>query len=227
MVTRDSDTTLSASADFRPVQRPVKEPSPELVKRIHEYLERKGRLYAPVDHPAFASLPTKWKPDRFELFKPYLEYQGGTALDIGSRWGYMAHRLEDMGYRVMANERSAKHLYFMRELRDLSGKRFEIVPGSIFDMKVIEYDVILALNIFHHFLKTNRNFKNLQNLLAWTKCRMMIYQSHSSKERFKLDKANHYMEPAEMAKVLADRLSLPRVIHIGVNGGRDVFKLAQ
>src|SRR5688572_881779 len=138
MVTRDSDATPSASASFQPVQQHVKEPSPELVKRLYDYIARKGRLYVPVDHPAFASLPTKWKRDRFELFKPFLEYQGGTALDIGSRWGYMAHLLEDMGYRVTANELSEEHLFIMRELRDLSGKHFEIVPGSIFDMKKIE-----------------------------------------------------------------------------------------
>jgi 2-polyprenyl-3-methyl-5-hydroxy-6-metoxy-1,4-benzoquinol methylase len=227
VVTSDSDATLSASAGFRPAQQHVKEPSPELIKRIHDYLALKGRLYAPVDHPAFASLPSRWKRDRFELFKPYLEYQGGTALDIGSHWGYMAHRLEDMGYKVAANERSAKHLYIMRELRDLSGKRFDIVSGSIFDMKEVKFDVVLALNIFHHFLTTDERFENLQKLLARTKCRMMIYQSHSSRKRLKLNTADRYMEPAEMAKFLADRLSLPRVIHIGVNGGRDVFKLAQ
>ena len=59
MGTRDADATPSASASFRPAQQPGSEPSPELVKRIHEYSERKGRLYAPVDHLAFISLPTK------------------------------------------------------------------------------------------------------------------------------------------------------------------------
>ena len=83
---------------IRPAQQPVKEPSPELVKRIHDYIARKGRLYAPVDHPAFASLPTKWKRDRFELFKPYL-VPGALLLMhdvLGTHYGSLRVFAEDV-----------------------------------------------------------------------------------------------------------------------------------
>lgn len=227
-ITKVDSAAVSATApEAPPLQQQMKEPSPELVKKINEYIAERGKIYAPIDHPTFASLPCSWKPNRFELFRPHLEYEGGTALDIGSHWGYMAHRLEKIGYKVTANEYSLKHLYFLKELRDLAGLQFEIISTNIFDMKEPNFDVILALNIFHHFLKSDDRLENFKKFLSRTKCRMMIYQSHRPTERPKLDVANHYMEPREMAEFIAERLSLSSVTHIGVEGGRDVFKLAK
>lgn len=213
-------------ADSEVGARTLKAPSPELVERINQYVAEKGAIYAPIDHPAFADVPVSWKDKRFDLFRPHLEHQGGTALDIGTHWGYMAHRLEDEGYRVTANEHSPKHLYFLREIRDICGKKFDIIEGNIFAQGSLKYDVIIALNIFHHFLKTDERFENFQKMLRNTECKMMIYQAHRSTERPKLDAANHFMEPQMMAEFIADRLRLQNVQHLGADGGRDIFKIS-
>jgi 2-polyprenyl-3-methyl-5-hydroxy-6-metoxy-1,4-benzoquinol methylase len=204
-----------------------KDPSPELNRKVNEYIEQKGALYAPIAHPAFESMPARWGSERFDLIAPHLDHKGGTALDIGSHWGYMAHRLEDLGYTVTANEHSPKHLYFLTELRDISNKKFKIVPGTVFDLQDTDFDVVIALNIFHHFLKTDERFNAFQRFLGRLKCRTMIYQAHREKERPKLDTAGHYMAAPDMAKFLADRLGLSKVIPIGLDGGREVFKLAK
>jgi len=201
-------------------------PSRELSDKVEQYVMDKGHLYAPVDHPAFVKLPSKWGPDRFDLFAPQLEFKGGTALDIGSHWGYMAQRLEKMGYKVTACEHSPKHVYFLRELRDLSDYHFDVIAGDIFDMQKPDFDVMIALNIFHHFLKTEERFQRFTSFLERSRCGMMIYQSHRSAEKPKLDMAGHYMEPLEMAKFIADKLRLRQVEHIGVHGKRDIFKLS-
>jgi 2-polyprenyl-3-methyl-5-hydroxy-6-metoxy-1,4-benzoquinol methylase len=219
-------TAVMESPVVQEAKPKAKAPSAELTKKINEYVQDKGALYAPITHPAFSSLPCRWTTERFDLIKPHLDFKGGTALDIGTHWGYMAHRLEEMGYKVTANEHSPKHIYFLTELRDISGRDFKIVPGSVFDMKESDFDVVLALNIFHHFLKTDERFEAFQKFLARLNCRMMIYQSHRTKERPKLDTAGHYMESDEMAKFLADRLRLKKVEKIGVDGGRDVFKIS-
>lgn len=217
-------TSVSPSEN-RPLGRGVIEASAELKAKIKEYVEEKGQLYAKIDHPSFAALPARWGSERFDLIAPHLDHKGGTALDIGSHWGYMAHRLEDLGYTVTANEHSPKHLYFLKELRDISGKKFDIVSGSIFDLENPDFDVVLALNIFHHFLKTDERFENLNKFLSRLKCRTMIYQGHRPKERAKLDTSGHFMEAPEMARFIADKLSLSKVIPIGIDSGREIFKL--
>lgn len=210
-----------------PAPASLRAPSRELADKVEKYVMDKGHLYAPVDHPAFVKLPSKWGPDRFDLFAPHLEYKGGTALDIGSHWGYMAQRLEMLGYKVTACEHSPKHVYFLRELRDLSEYHFDVIAGDIFDMQKPDFDVMIALNIFHHFLKTEERFQRFTSFLERSRCGMMIYQSHRSAEKPKLDMAGHYMEPLDMAKFIADRLRLPKVEPIGVHGKRDIFKLSQ
>lgn len=222
--TMANNGTLATAGGSREEHRT---PSRELTDRIEEYVMTKGHLYAPLVHPAFSELPTKWGPDRFDIFASHLECPGGTALDIGSHWGYMAQRLEDMGYKVTACEHSPKHVYFLRELRALSHYKFDVVAGDIFDMKAPKFDVMIALNIFHHFLKTEERFGKFTSFLDRSDCGMMIYQAHRSAEKPKLDMAGHYMEPKEMARYIADHLRLPRVEHIGVHGKRDIFKLAR
>lgn len=204
----------------------LRDPSPELVQKVHEYAAERGMIYAPIDHPAFADVRSRWSPDRLDQIAAHIEPGPGTALDIGSHWGHIAHYLEDKGYRVTACESSPRHLYFLREIRDLCGKSFEIYPGSIFDLPNPDYDLVMALNIFHHFLKTDERFGNLVSFLERLKCRTMIYQAHRPKDKAVLDGAGHYMEAPEMAQFIADKLSLSSVEQIGDENGRRIYKLS-
>jgi phosphotransferase family enzyme/methyltransferase family protein len=208
-----------------PKVRQLKDPSPELMAKVKEYVSEKGKVYAPIDHPAFAALPVSWEEKRWDIIQPHLDHKGGTALDIGTHWGYMAHKLEDEGYDVTAIEHSPKHLYFLKEIRDITGREFKVIGGNIFDLKEVDYDVIFALNIFHHFLKTDERFDGLKALLDRTNVKTMIYQGHRESERGKLDTAGHYMNAADMAAFLAERLRLTTADRIGNDAGRDIYKI--
>lgn len=206
----------------------MKAPSPELIARINEHLAQRGkRPYQPILHPAFSDLGYQNGPERFDLIAPHLEYENGTVLDIGSQWGYMAHRLEELGYRVTAVEASKTNAYFLKELRDLCGKEFTIIRSSVFKLVELDFDIVFALNIFHHFMKSQEAFANFEELLNKLKCRMMIYQAHVTTEP-QMAGAYRNMDTQEATRFLSERLSLPRVTCIGTfRNGRQIFKLSQ
>lgn len=204
----------------------LRTPSPELIEKVREYAAERGMIYAPIEHPAFADVRSRWSPDRLSQIGAAIEPGPGTALDIGSHWGHIAHYLEDRGYKVTACEASPRHLYFLKEIRDLCGKTFDIFPGSIFDLPNPDYDLVMALNIFHHFLKKEDRFKKFDAFLDRLKCRTMIYQAHRPKDRESIEQEGHYIEPTEMAHWIAKKLSLGNVEQIGDENGRHIFKLS-
>lgn len=193
----------------------MKTPSAELTSNIRKYVsQNRGRLYTPIPHPAFSDLRYKNGPERLELIAPHLEYKNGTVLDIGSNWGYMAHRLEELGYSVTAVERSPRSVYFLKEIRDLCDRKFDVVHDSIFNLRHLDYDIVFALNVFHHFMKTEESFKKFENFLGRLKCRMMIYQAHDPSE-VQMAGAYWNMTPEEATNFFSEKLGLPRVVEIG------------
>lgn len=193
----------------------MKTPSAELTSKIHEYASRnRGKVINPIPHPAFSSIRYKSGPERFDLIAPHLEYPNGTVLDIGSNWGYMAHRLEELGYKVTAVEHSATSAYFLREIRDVCDRKFKVIHDSIFNLTKLDYDIVLALNVFHHFMKTKEAFEQFEDLLARLNCRMLIFQAHHPSES-QMAGAYRNMAPEQAAQFLSNRLSLPRVVEIG------------
>jgi cyclopropane fatty-acyl-phospholipid synthase-like methyltransferase len=193
----------------------MKAPSAELSRNIQDYVSRhRGKLYAPIPHPALSHIRYKHGPERFDLIAPHLEFKNGTVLDIGSRFGYMAHRLEELGYKVTAVERSRVDVYFMLEIHDLCARKFNVVHDTIFNVTELEYDIVFALNIFHHFMKTKETFEQLDAFLRRLKCRMMIYQAHDPSEP-QMDGAYRNMTPEQATRFLSERLSLPGIVEIG------------
>jgi hypothetical protein len=206
----------------------LKAPSEDLIRAIRSQAERKkGAVYACVPHPAFSDVPYRYGPERFDMLIPHLDYRGGTALDIGANWGYTSHRLEDLGYHVTAVELDKQNVTIMTQLRDLCGKKFRIVEGSIFNLQDCDYDLVIAQNIFHHFLKKEATFAEFDAFIGRLNCRMMIYQAHSSVEK-QMDGAYRGMDAEEMARFLSTKLSLPNISCIGIYGRRNrkLFRLA-
>ena len=71
----------------------------------------------------------------------------------------------------------------MRKLRDIEGKKFKIINKSIFEMKNLgEFDIVIALNIFHHFLREKKLYFKLIKFLKSLKIEVMFFQPHDPKE---------------------------------------------
>lgn len=205
--------------------KPAPESLKQLVRQCMDIKDR-NKLYSIIPHPDFAHLPASRGADRFELIKPHLSPDGGTALDLGAHFATFSHWLEDAGYKVTAVEHSPLYAEVARQVRDLTGKTFEVIEGSIFDLPELNYDVVLALNIFHHFLKTQKRFEAFEALLDRMRCKVMFFESHVESEAQMKD-AYRNMKPQEFAEFIGGRTGLSDISVIGQDRRRTVFKLAR
>jgi hypothetical protein len=143
----------------------------------------KGKLYAPVLHPDLADIPSHQAAERLPMLQKELGNGPGRVLDIGSHWGYFCHQLENWGFDCTAVEFSPLNLHFMRKLRRAERKHFEIWAGSALDYRFDgPFDVVLALNIFHHFIKTSDGYAGLERLLGRMQVRKLLFEPHLPSE---------------------------------------------
>ena len=158
----------------------------ELRKRMVAYAAEQtvGKIYAPVLHPDLADLPAQHGHERMDIIREHVKGVSGRALDIGAHWGYFCHCLEDMGFECTAVELSAEHLYFLWKLRRAENKSFAVFEGSMFDLRGVgPFDVVLALNIFHHSLKEEASYNELIDFLGRVKTKLMFFEAHLPSER--------------------------------------------
>lgn len=191
----------------------------------HYVAKRKGRIYAPIDHPEFSDFDYEHGPERFEIIREHIPTNAKTALDIGTHWGYFAHLLERHGLRVTAAENMKEYLPFLERIRILYGDSFTIYPHSIFEMKgSIDFDIVLALNIFHHFIKTKALQDKLIEFLGRLNCRVMFFQAHSVREGQMKDAYRNY-EPEQFCEFIIANSAFVSYKKIGQAGARPVFKI--
>lgn len=193
---------------------------------VLEYADRRGgKIYSPICHPEFSDIPWQHGPERFEIIKPFIDSNAQTALDIGSHWGYFAHRLEELGLKVVAAENMKEYLKFLYRFRDLYDDEFEVWPDSIFDMgNEIRFDVVLGLNIFHHFLKKESDFLKFQDLLQRLNCKQLFVQFHDPKEG-QMDGAYRNFNAEEFCDFLINHSRLSDAQRIGGTGKRSIYLL--
>jgi SAM-dependent methyltransferase len=105
-----------------------------------------------------------------------LPVREGTVLDIGSYFGYFAHRFEDLGFDCYAVEPDPENLAVLKRYRRMYGKRFTVWESSLFDIERFDFDVVLALNIFHHLVKGKQDYERLVEFLGKLRCQAMYFE---------------------------------------------------
>lgn len=186
-----------------------------------------GKLYAKIPHPDFADWPAGHDPkERQLIIEPHLEYRGGTVLEIGCYMGAFSHWLTDLGYKVTAVEKSAAFASAGKQIRDLCGKDFEFIQGRYSKLDNLEYDIVLALNVFHHALKKKKLFDELEVFLSRLRCRMMIFEAYD-REKQPMNNPYRPMGQEEFAEFVGSHLGLNRIREIGQDRGRKIFKLTK
>ena len=74
-------------------------------------------------------------------------------------------------------ESDVQAAYFLEKLKVAENRKFKIILGSIFDYHdKADFDVVLALNIFHHFIKTEETYYKLIDLLKRLDMKVMFFQ---------------------------------------------------
>jgi len=164
-----------------PVKVTVRHPKwVKFCQQILAYAESQPvrKVYDPLTHPDLADIPSVYRGDRFNIIKQNLSARTGTVLDIGAHWGYFCHKFEDEGFDCYAVENNPIHFYFLNKLREAENKKFKVIYGSIFDYKErVDFDVVLALNIFHHFLKFKDSYLKLIKLLERLEMKELFFQA--------------------------------------------------
>jgi 2-polyprenyl-3-methyl-5-hydroxy-6-metoxy-1,4-benzoquinol methylase len=192
---------------------------------IKNFLFFHSLVYQPLIHPDLAFIHTSYDDNRFIAIKNNLSIKKGTLLDIGANFGYFCHKFEDLGFDCYAVEILARNIYFMNKLREIEKKKFKIINKSIFDLKdKIDYDIVLALNVFHHFLKDKNSYENLIILLNRLKMKELYFQTSNPVE-FKNAKTYKILGPEEFAQFIIDNSCLKEKKLIYIEKGRKKRKL--
>ncbi len=202
----------------------------EWVSFRHEiltYAKKSSRLYARLTHPDLSDIPAAHAHERMELIKNHLPDKSGIMLDIGAHWGYFCHCFEDLGFQCVAVENSPINLQFMKKLRRAENKCFEIVEKSILKSDLSKFDVVLALNIFHHFLKKEKTYQELICFLEKLNARIMFFEPHLPDEPQMKSSLRNY-NPEEFTEFVRVHGHFNSASKIGVSpDGRPLFKLTR
>jgi 2-polyprenyl-3-methyl-5-hydroxy-6-metoxy-1,4-benzoquinol methylase len=200
----------------------------ELRKELYA-LALEKRLYQPATHPDL-DIPAEHPcEDRFKIIRDNLSAQKGKILDIGADFGYFCHRFEELGFECYAVENDLKNLYYLRKLKRATGAKFKIVPEGIFEWegsKALQFDVVLALNIFHHFLKRKKSYAKLIDLLKGLQMKELFFEPHFSNERQMKNAYKNYTEE-EFVEFILQNSQLRRAKLVGTaTDGRQLYKLS-
>jgi hypothetical protein len=190
-----------------------------------------GSLYQQALHPDLLSVPAAHGcADRFEIINAQLPVKSGNLLDIGTNLAYMCQRFEDEGFDCTGIETDETHLYVLNKLRTAADKKFEVRAGSFLDdMEVTDkqFEVVLALNIFHHFLKEEADYKKLIAFLQKLKTNRIVFEPHLTSEP-QMQTAFKNYPPEEFCAFVMEHTGMTKKERIfGAHDGREVFILSR
>jgi len=181
----------------------------QLHKELTLYFKTR-KLYQPLvpsDLQDITSPSHREGEKRFQAIKENLTVKSGTLLDIGANLGYFCYRLGDEGFKGVAVEENRMLCYFAQKLREKGKKKFEIVPKSIFEWRkeeMLEYDVILALSIFHNFLARKDLYLELLKLLGRLRAKEMFFET-CPVEHYRIGDYYKELSPKEFLELIYER----------------------
>lgn len=191
-----------------------------------------GVLYQRPAHPDLQDIPAEHScNDRLELLLPHLTVRSGRLLDIGCNLGFFCNGFEQQGLECTGIEYFPDIAYAATRIAASEERRYRIVHGNILDPKLHQavftqpFDVVLALNIFHHFLKTKEEHTLLIEMLQKLRPQQMFFEAHRADEP-QMVGAYANMEAEDFAAFVAKHAGLSRIEYVGtMQADRKVFVL--
>ena len=185
-----------------------------------------GNIYHAITHPDLQDIPRSHGDERFDLIRPHLPEGGGTVLDIGAHWGYFCHKLEGLGFDCCAVEMDRLHFRFLDKLAEVEERQFRRFNISIFEFDARRhFDVMLAMNIFYHFIKFEETHQKLVEFLGRVTADVIFFQPHLTRELAGQDAYRNYTA-SEFVDFVLEHSGLQHATEIGQdNDGRPIYKL--
>ncbi len=209
----------------------------ELRKFVINYLQNKdekGSLYQPIVHPDLQDIsvqPDNKCQETMDAIESHLTIgKSGTVLDLGAYTGFFCHKFEDLGYQCYAIEKDPNTFRILEDIKDAENKKFVTLNESVFEAdfcRTMQFDVVLALNIFHHFLKTKALFYSLKELLQNLKTDVMFVSTANPGEEQMRNAYQNYSE-ARFAEFISEQTMLHKSeVIFTTRYGRNVYKLSK
>ncbi len=191
-----------------------------------------GVLYQSPVHPDLREIPAEHScEDRLQLLLPHLRVRSGRLLDIGCNLGFFCNGFEQAGLECTGIEYGPDIAYAANRIATAEGRRYRVVNGDVLDPRVHEplvrqpFDVVLALNIFHHFMKTKVDHDRLIVLLRKLKPVQIFFEAHRTDES-PMQGAYANLGPEDFADFVRTHAGLTQADYIHTApDGRKIFSL--
>ncbi|MHA1279871.1 MAG: class I SAM-dependent methyltransferase [Candidatus Helarchaeota archaeon] len=191
---------------------------------------RGSEAYQPSLHPDLSHISAQQgSVERLEMINRNLSINEGRLLDLGANLGYFCIHFENQGFECVAVENSPRFAYCLEGLKRSLNKNFTIITDSLLDSKEIiqePFDVVLALNIFHHLLKRKETFQKLVLFLEHLECSEMYFEPHLFEDP-QMSHSYINMHEEEFAEFVRQKLKLNQSEIIGrASDNRPVYKIS-
>lgn len=189
-------------------------------------------LYQPVLHPDLSDIPAAHAcEDRFLAIKEHLHCTSGHILDLGANLCYFCHKFEGLDFSCYAVEVDPEIAEIAYKIKVAGRKQFPILVGSIIDPNLQheickrKYGAVVALNIFHHFIKEKKEFIKLRIFLNNIKMDSIFFAPHRYEEKQMKGAYMNFSELEFIDFILKNTgLSNFEKIHTSLDG-RNIYKL--
>lgn len=182
-----------------------------------------GRTYQNLPHPDFSEIETMWPDERFEILHNNTEYKNGSLVDIGSLFGNICYQAELEGYTCTAIETDEVYLRVMKKLHSSYNMSYQIVEKSFLDVET-NFDIVVAFNIFHHFLKTESLYNSFKRYLNKIKFNEMFIQVHHTSEN-QMNDAFINLSPEEFVNFVASETNKNNIKYLSEFRERKIYKI--
>jgi hypothetical protein len=197
---------------------------------------RRHRFYQLVDHPDLSDVPAYHRTARFAMLRDALagyEPRGKRLLDIGSHWGYMPQQFSRLGFKATGVEHNRTCVEIARGIQRASEDDYEIWEGSIFEYPDAEQqDVVLALNVFNHFIKRRDTHDALVTFLQRLRADIVFFEPHVADQPGKMPvEAYRNYQPKEFAEFVAGHAGMTKIEFLGTESDhyskyqRSIYKI--
>ena len=195
---------------------------------------KKGVLYQTAIHLDLQDIAAQHEcNDRFFSIKKHVKKNTGNVLDIGANLGYFCHEFEKLGFNCYAIELLNDVAWAANKIRIAEGRSFNVITGDLFEsfnnsfLKKLNYEVVIALNIFHHFIKTKEKHNALKRWLKTLSVEMMFFEPHKSDEPQMVGSYINYNEDEFVSFILQNSmLNKAEFIYLA-NDNRKIYKLSR